>query len=264
MTLGFTDPASPLACDLEGPGRGPREHREAPRRGQGGRRPRRLYHRRLQRRARLTAAAFIDKVPALLTLEAGSRWAEIEPRIAPRTSEPVLNKLFASGYFGTPLGALVTAAGVDTLLVTGASTSGCDRATAVDVPPARLQAYRPARGRGRPRPRRPRGEPPRHRRQVRGRGGGTRRARVPARARGRRVTLRSENPRKGAYGRRGSAARVGALTEPTQGRLGVIEDGDVSIVRVQPQFGSGAAAREPLAVRGRHDPVPAAVHQEGR
>ena len=72
-------------------------------------------------------------MPALLTLQAGSRWAEIDPRIAPRETEPVLNKLFASGFFGTPLGALLTAAGVDTLIVTGASASGCVRATAVDA-----------------------------------------------------------------------------------------------------------------------------------
>ncbi|HET7273227.1 MAG TPA: isochorismatase family protein, partial [Rubrobacter sp.] len=67
------------------------------------------------------------------TLEAGTRWAEIDPRIAPRKTEPVLNKLFASAFFGTPLGALLTAAGVDTLIITGASTSGCVRATAVDA-----------------------------------------------------------------------------------------------------------------------------------
>jgi maleamate amidohydrolase len=81
-------------------------------------------------RGKLTAA-FIDKVPALLTLEAGSRWAE--PRIAPRETRPVLNKLFASGFFGTGLSSLLTAAGVDTVIATGASTSGCVRATVVDA-----------------------------------------------------------------------------------------------------------------------------------
>src|SRR3712207_7832493 len=65
---------------------------------------------------RLTAAAFIDKVPALLTLQAGTRWAEIDPRIAPEETEPVLNKLFASGFFGTGLSSLLTAAGTDTLI----------------------------------------------------------------------------------------------------------------------------------------------------
>ena len=79
-------------------------------------------------------------MPALLALEAGSRWAEIDPRIAPLESEPVLNKLFASAFYGTGLPSLLAAAGVDTLIVTGASTSGCVRATAVDT----LQyGYRP-------------------------------------------------------------------------------------------------------------------------
>lgn len=82
---------------------------------------------------KLTAAAFIAKVPVLLTVEAGSRWVEIDPRISPRNEEPVLNKLFASGLFGTGLSSLLTAAGVDTLIVTGASTSGCVRATVVDA-----------------------------------------------------------------------------------------------------------------------------------
>src|SRR3712207_918801 len=45
----------------------------------------------------------------------------------------VLNKLFASGFFGTGLSSLLTAAGIDTLIITGASTSGCVRATAVDA-----------------------------------------------------------------------------------------------------------------------------------
>ena len=45
----------------------------------------------------------------------------------------MLKKLFASAFFGTPLSSLLTAAGVDTLIVAGASTSGCVRATVVDA-----------------------------------------------------------------------------------------------------------------------------------
>jgi len=48
-------------------------------------------------------------------------------------TELVLNKLFASGFFGTGLSSLLTAAGIDTLIITGASTSGCVRVTAVDA-----------------------------------------------------------------------------------------------------------------------------------
>jgi nicotinamidase-related amidase len=130
MTLGFTDPESPLACDLEDPISEIQKLLEAARRVEI---PIVFTTIAFKESDRLTAAAFIDKVPALLALEAGTRWAEIDPRIAPEVTEPILNKLFASGFFGTPLGALLTAAGVDTLIITGASTSGCVRATAVDA-----------------------------------------------------------------------------------------------------------------------------------
>jgi len=130
MTLGFTDPQSPLACDLEGPVSEIQKLLEAARRAEI---PIVFTTVAYRESDKLTAATFIDKVPALLTLEAGTRWAEIDPRIAPEETEPVLNKLFASGFFGTGLSSLLTAAGVDTLIITGASTSGCVRATAVDA-----------------------------------------------------------------------------------------------------------------------------------
>ena len=130
MTLGFTDPESPLACDLEGPISEIQKLLGAARRAEI---PIVFTTVAYRESDKLTAAAFIDKVPALLTLEAGTRWTEIDPRIAPREAEPVLNKLFASGFFGTGFSSLLTAAGVDTLIITGASTSGCVRATAVDA-----------------------------------------------------------------------------------------------------------------------------------
>lgn len=130
MTLGFTDPGSPLACDLEGPVAEIQKLLEAARRAEI---PIVFTTVAYRESDKFTAAAFIDKVPALLALEAGTRWAEIDPRIAPRSNEPVLNKLFASGFFGTGLSSAFTAAGVDTLIITGASTSGCVRATAVDA-----------------------------------------------------------------------------------------------------------------------------------
>ncbi len=130
MTLGFTDPESPLGSDLDGPVEAIQNLLEAARQAEI---PVIFTTVAYRESDKVTAAAFIDKVPALLTLEAGSRWAKIDPRIAPRTEEPILNKLFASGFFGTGLSSLLTAAGVDTLIVTGASTSGCVRATVVDA-----------------------------------------------------------------------------------------------------------------------------------
>jgi nicotinamidase-related amidase len=137
MSVGFTDPESPLACDLDAVvGAIARLLDDARRVGAPV-----VYTTVAYGEAdRAVARAFIDKVPALLTLEAGSRFAQIDPRVAPRTGEPVLNKLFASAFFGTPLAALLAAAGCDSAIVTGASTSGCVRATVVDV----LQnGYRP-------------------------------------------------------------------------------------------------------------------------
>jgi nicotinamidase-related amidase len=45
----------------------------------------------------------------------------------------VITKLFASAFFDTELDAILCGAGCDTVIVAGASTSGCVRATAVDA-----------------------------------------------------------------------------------------------------------------------------------
>jgi maleamate amidohydrolase len=130
VNVGFTDPESPLACDLKGVVVAiQRLLGEARAAGL----PVVYTTVSYDEGDRLAASAFIDKIPALLTLEAGSRWVEIDPRIAPLPDEPVLNKLFASAFFGTPLSSLLTAAGCDGVIVTGASTSGCVRATVVDA-----------------------------------------------------------------------------------------------------------------------------------
>lgn len=53
--------------------------------------------------------------------------------LAPAPGEPVLAKQAPSAFSGTPLTSLLMAAGVDTLIMTGCSTSGCVRSTAVDA-----------------------------------------------------------------------------------------------------------------------------------
>lgn len=137
VNVGFTSPESPLVCDLE-------EVVAAIRTLLGEARqagiPVVFTTVSYTEGEKRTAAAFLDKIPALLTLEAGSPWVEIDPRIAPREDEPVLNKLFASAFFGTALSSLLAANGCDSLIVTGASTSGCVRATVVD---AIQHGYRP-------------------------------------------------------------------------------------------------------------------------
>jgi maleamate amidohydrolase len=137
VNLGFTDPASPLVCELDDVVTAIRRLLDEARRAAV---PVVYTTVSYDDGDRVAAATFIDKVPALLTLAAGSRWVEIDPRIAPQPGEPVLNKLFASAFFGTPLSSLLAAAGCDTVIVTGASTSGCVRATVVD---ALQHGYRP-------------------------------------------------------------------------------------------------------------------------
>ncbi len=130
LTYGFTDPESPLGCDAE---------------------------RAVDATAQLLAAAracgvpvvftriaygpgelevarrWVEKIPALETLTPGSRWSAIDDRVRPLPDEPVLVKLFPSGFCGTSLASLLAAHGCDSVVLTGASTSGCVRATAVDA-----------------------------------------------------------------------------------------------------------------------------------
>jgi len=130
LCYGFTDPESPLACDCEGAVAATARLLDAAR---AGGHPVAFTTVQYDAAGREIAAAFIRKAPGLLTLEPGTRWPQIDERIAPAENEPVMPKLFASGFFGTSLGAMLAARGCDTVVVTGASTSGCVRATAVDA-----------------------------------------------------------------------------------------------------------------------------------
>ena len=130
LNYGFTDPESPLHCDTDEAVAATARLLEAAR--EGGR-PVAFTTLQYDEAAKQVAKAFLAKAPALAMLTPGSRWAAIDERIAPREGEPVLIKLFASAFFGTALQPMLTAAGADTLVVTGASTSGCVRATVVDA-----------------------------------------------------------------------------------------------------------------------------------
>ena len=81
----------------------------------------------------LDAGMFGRKIPALLDLRVGDPGVEIDPRLSPSPGEPVITKKFSSAFFQTHLPSLLLALGVDTLVLTGCSTSGCVRATAVDA-----------------------------------------------------------------------------------------------------------------------------------
>ncbi len=79
-----------------------------------------------------SAGVFIKKVPSLSHLKQGTALVEIDERLKPVAGETVWEKKYASAFFGTSLAAALIAQGVDTLIVTGCTTSGCVRASAVD------------------------------------------------------------------------------------------------------------------------------------
>jgi nicotinamidase-related amidase len=76
---------------------------------------------------------WLQKVPSLGELQVGGRWIEIDPRLEPRDDEPVVLKKGASAFFGTNLTAILVTQGVDSVVLCGATTSGCIRATAIDL-----------------------------------------------------------------------------------------------------------------------------------
>jgi nicotinamidase-related amidase len=75
---------------------------------------------------------WLKKATGMAALREGSRLVEIDAATGIQPSDPVVIKKGASAFFGTSVAAMLTGAEVDTLIVTGATTSGCVRATAVD------------------------------------------------------------------------------------------------------------------------------------
>ncbi len=129
FSCGFTDPASTLGSDLAA-------EVEATKRVLDAARAKSLpvvfttigYDASLK-----DGGLWLQKVPALGELQVGGRWVEIDPRLEPRDDEPVVLKKGASAFFGTNLTAILVTQGVDSVVLCGATTSGCIRATAIDL-----------------------------------------------------------------------------------------------------------------------------------
>lgn len=76
---------------------------------------------------------FYQKVPALKVFQQGSALGEFPPSLQPQGSDIIVTKQYASAFFGTSLASTLHSMQVDTVLITGFSTSGCVRATALDA-----------------------------------------------------------------------------------------------------------------------------------
>lgn len=129
LQLGFTDPACPLGANLD---------------------------RVVESCRQLIAAAHKKNIPVFYTicayenhmkdagvwgkkspsnswLKLGSKWVELDPRLGKTAEDITVYKKYPSGFFGTHLATTLHSMGIDTLILTGATTSGCVRATCVDA-----------------------------------------------------------------------------------------------------------------------------------
>lgn len=76
---------------------------------------------------------FYRKAPVLKAFVEGSPLGAFPPGLTPEPGDKVFTKQYPSAFFGTGLAEALHAEGVDTVIVTGYSTSGCVRASALDA-----------------------------------------------------------------------------------------------------------------------------------
>lgn len=81
----------------------------------------------------LLGGIFFQKVSALECFVKGHPLGAFAPDLSPHDEDICITKQYASSFFGTSLQSTLTALGIDSLIITGVSTSGCVRATAVDA-----------------------------------------------------------------------------------------------------------------------------------
>ncbi len=76
---------------------------------------------------------FYRKVGALSVFDRGGPLGDWLDGLTPQSGDVVVTKQYASAFFATSLASSLVAAGVDTTIISGVSTSGCVRATALDA-----------------------------------------------------------------------------------------------------------------------------------
>ena len=78
------------------------------------------------------ASVFRSKIPALNILKPGSEETSFLRELSPSSNELLVEKKFASAFFQTNLADELSKMNVDSIIVSGVTTSGCVRATALD------------------------------------------------------------------------------------------------------------------------------------
>lgn len=79
------------------------------------------------------SVTWLEKAPGMRALVEGTQAVALDPRLPSSPEDRLVVKKGASAFFGTSLAAALVGLGCDTVLVCGATTSGCVRATVVDA-----------------------------------------------------------------------------------------------------------------------------------
>jgi nicotinamidase-related amidase len=77
--------------------------------------------------------AWLHKAPGMRAMRAGSDAVALDPRLPRARLDLLVTKKGPSAFFGTALASTLVGLGCDTVVVCGATTSGCVRATVVDA-----------------------------------------------------------------------------------------------------------------------------------
>ena len=78
------------------------------------------------------ASIFRKKLPALNILKPNTEEVSFLKELQPTSTEEIIEKKFASAFFQTNLYDLLKLQNIDSLIISGVTTSGCVRATALD------------------------------------------------------------------------------------------------------------------------------------
>jgi nicotinamidase-related amidase len=80
------------------------------------------------------ASVFRQRLPALNILQRGSHWVDIHNKFSHYVNaDNIIEKHYPSAFFSTTLASKLAALKIDSLIITGLTTSGCVRATCVDA-----------------------------------------------------------------------------------------------------------------------------------
>lgn len=129
MCMAYLDPEAPLYAGIEA------EHRQIEKLLKVFRQTSRpVVHTRVEFGAGgADGGLFYKKVSALKCFDKGSPLALPPADLIPAQGEVVVTKQYASAFFGTSLASTLRSMGCDSVVITGVSTSGCVRASALDA-----------------------------------------------------------------------------------------------------------------------------------